>query len=82
MVVSATGIINLVNKIKPGAIVIDIGISRIPGTNRITGDVNRETVSNFEVLTPVPGGIGPLTVTMLMRNIVRLWKKAQTDESN
>lgn len=44
IVVTATGVINLVTKIKPGAIVIDIGISRIPGTKKITGDVNRKTV--------------------------------------
>ena len=41
IVVSATGVINLVEKTKPGAIIIDIGISRIPGTKKITGDVNR-----------------------------------------
>lgn len=75
IVVSATGVINLVNKTKPGAIIIDIGISRIPGTKKIVGDVNRETVKDFDTITPVPGGIGPLTVTMLMKNVVRLWKQ-------
>lgn len=74
--VSATGVINLVEKTKPGAIIVDIGISRIPGTKKIIGDVNRETVRDFEALTPVPGGIGPLTVTMLMKNVVRLWKQS------
>jgi len=57
--------------IRPGAVVIDVGINRVKG--RVTGDVNpqaaRERASAF---TPVPGGVGPLTIAMLMANTVSL----------
>ena len=55
--------------IKEGAIVIDVGINRVEG--KIVGDVEFEQASKrASFITPVPGGVGPLTVTMLMRNVV------------
>lgn len=57
--------------VKPGACVIDVGINQAPN-GRIVGDV--EFASTVEVaghLTPVPGGVGPVTVSMLMRNVLR-----------
>ena len=55
--------------IKEGAIVIDVGISRVG--SRLVGDVEFETAkTKASYITPVPGGVGPLTVAMLMRNLV------------
>jgi len=61
--------------IKPGAVVIDIGINQITGPDgaaRVVGDVDTDRVRAVAGwLTPVPGGVGPVTVAMLMRNAVR-----------
>ena len=58
--------------IKPGAVVIDIGINQITtddGTSRIVGDVDTAAVAEVAGwITPVPGGVGPVTVAVLMRN--------------
>jgi methylenetetrahydrofolate dehydrogenase (NADP+)/methenyltetrahydrofolate cyclohydrolase len=58
--------------IKPGATVIDVGINRIPinnGKGRLVGDVAyAEAEQVAEAITPVPGGVGPMTIAMLMRN--------------
>lgn len=59
--------------IKQGAVVIDVGINRVDG--KITGDVEfAEAEKRASFITPVPGGVGPLTVIMLMRNLVKLTK--------
>jgi len=59
--------------IKEGAIVIDVGINRVEG--KIVGDVDYEGAEKkASFITPVPGGVGPLTVTMLMRNLVEAAK--------
>ena len=63
--------------VKPGATVIDVGIHRVPlaapgpdgKTTRITGDVHAPSVSRIAgALTPVPGGVGPMTVAMVIAN--------------
>lgn len=60
--------------IKPGAVVVDVGINRVTdasGNSRLVGDVQFDTAANVaEYITPVPGGIGPMTVAMLMQNTV------------
>ena len=61
--------------IKPGAVVIDVGINRIPnpetGKNKLVGDVNfQEAVEVAGAITPVPGGVGPMTIAILMSNAV------------
>ncbi len=62
--------------IKEGAIVIDVGINRVG--DKIVGDVEFETAEKRAAyITPVPGGVGPLTVTMLMRNVVEAAKLQQ-----
>lgn len=62
--------------IKEGAIVIDVGINRIG--DKIVGDVEFEPAEKRAAyITPVPGGVGPLTVTMLMRNLVEATKLQQ-----
>ena len=59
--------------IKPGAVVIDVGINRIfdeeLGKNRLVGDVDFDkAVEIASMITPVPGGVGPMTIAVLMRN--------------
>jgi len=59
--------------IKPGAVVIDVGINRVPaaeaGKTRLVGDVAfAEVVEVASAITPVPGGVGPMTIAMLLRN--------------
>jgi len=60
--------------VKPGAVVIDVGINRMTaadGKSRLVGDVKFDSVQAIaEWITPVPGGIGPMTVTMLLHNTV------------
>ena len=59
--------------IKEGAIVIDVGINRVG--DKLVGDVEFEKAKeNAAFITPVPGGVGPLTVTMLLRNVVNAFK--------
>lgn len=61
--------------IKPGAIVVDVGINRIPGSKKIYGDVafeEAEAVAGW--ITPVPGGVGVMTITMLLDNTIKAAK--------
>jgi len=74
VVVAAVGKANLVRGewLKPGAAVIDVGMNRLPD-GKLCGDVDFASASERAgVLTPVPGGVGPLTVAMLLSNAVRL----------
>ncbi len=63
--------------IKPGAVVLDVGINRIPDSSspkgyRIVGDVDFDNVRDLcSAITPVPGGVGPMTIAMLMANTVK-----------
>jgi methylenetetrahydrofolate dehydrogenase (NADP+)/methenyltetrahydrofolate cyclohydrolase len=60
--------------VKEGAIVIDVGINRVEG--KLVGDVDFETVSRkAKAITPVPGGVGPMTVAMLMKNTLEAAKR-------
>jgi methylenetetrahydrofolate dehydrogenase (NADP+)/methenyltetrahydrofolate cyclohydrolase len=74
LVVAAVGKPEMVRGswIKPGAIVIDVGINRIPGPGgkpRLVGDVAfAEAAEVAGAITPVPGGVGPMTVACLLRN--------------
>ncbi len=70
LLVAATGIYNLVKSewIKPGAIVIDVGINRLEN-NQIVGDIEFDTAAERAGwITPVPGGVGPMTVATLLEN--------------
>jgi methylenetetrahydrofolate dehydrogenase (NADP+)/methenyltetrahydrofolate cyclohydrolase len=59
--------------IKPGAVVIDVGINRVEG--KLIGDVDFEgAVERAQLITPVPGGVGPLTITMLLRNTLQAFE--------
>lgn len=60
--------------VKPGAVVIDVGINRI--ADKLVGDVDyADVASKASAITPVPGGVGPMTVAMLMTNTVRAAKE-------
>ncbi|MFQ1013227.1 bifunctional methylenetetrahydrofolate dehydrogenase/methenyltetrahydrofolate cyclohydrolase FolD [Gilliamella apicola] len=77
IVVAGVGIANYVKGewIKPGAIVIDVGINRLPD-GKLAGDVEFETaVERSGWITPVPGGVGPMTVAMLMSNTLEACEK-------
>ncbi len=66
--------------VKPGAVVIDVGINRVADATkkngyRLAGDVQFETVAPLcAKITPVPGGVGPMTVAMLMKNTVKAYR--------
>lgn len=62
--------------VKPGAIVIDVGINRLPD-GKLAGDVDYDDVLDTAgYVTPVPGGVGPMTITMLMLNTLKAAKQA------
>ncbi|WP_375779364.1 bifunctional 5,10-methylenetetrahydrofolate dehydrogenase/5,10-methenyltetrahydrofolate cyclohydrolase [Bradyrhizobium sp. ma5] len=72
VLVVAAGVLNLIlpQMVRTGAVVIDVGINRSPD-GRLVGDVNFEGISQkASYITPVPGGVGPMTVTMLLANTV------------
>ena len=76
VVVAAVGRANLItgDMIKEGAVVIDVGMNRLPD-GKLCGDVEFASVSEkASYLTPVPGGVGPMTITMLMRNTIEAAK--------
>ncbi|EAF0802764.1 TPA: bifunctional methylenetetrahydrofolate dehydrogenase/methenyltetrahydrofolate cyclohydrolase FolD [Listeria monocytogenes] len=80
ILVVATGLAKFVKKdyIKPGAVVIDVGMDR-DENNKLCGDVDfDDVVEEAGFITPVPGGVGPMTITMLLANTLkaakRIWK--------
>lgn len=71
ILVAAVGKAELItgNMVKPGAVVIDAGYNRVPGRSGDVGDVEFASVAEVaSYLTPVPGGVGPMTIAMLLRN--------------
>ena len=82
LIIAAIGRPNFVSAamVKEGASIIDVGINRIPDSSkksgfRLVGDVDFEAVSQkCDHITPVPGGVGPMTVAMLMQNTLNAYK--------
>ena len=77
ILVAAIGRANFVteNMVSKGTIVIDVGINRVDG--KLTGDINFETVSKkASYITPVPGGVGPMTIALLMENTLKAFKES------
>ena len=73
ILVVATGHAHLItaDMVTPGVVVIDVGISRNPKTGKLVGDVDFDNVApKASVITPVPGGVGPMTICSLMENTV------------
>ena len=68
ILIAAAGVARFVTPemVQPGAVVIDVGINSIDG--KIVGDVHEEVAAVAGALTPVPGGVGPMTITMLLHN--------------
>lgn len=60
--------------VKPGAAVIDVGMNRVDG--KLCGDVDRAVAEVAGYFTPVPGGVGPMTITMLMKNTLKAARRA------
>jgi len=76
ILVAAVGVANLVKGdwVKKNSIVIDVGINKIE--NKIVGDVDFDEVKNkVKAITPVPGGVGPMTIACLLKNTVDCFKK-------
>lgn len=64
--------------VKPGAAVIDVGINRV--NDRLVGDVDFDSVALVAgAITPVPGGVGPMTITMLMQNTIECFRRRMTE---
>ena len=75
ILIAAAGVANLVKKdwVKNGSIIIDIGINKVG--DKIVGDVNFEEVKGkVKAITPVPGGVGPMTIACLLMNTLRCFK--------
>ena len=78
VLVAAIGRANMItaDMVKPGAIVMDVGINRLPD-GKLVGDVDFDAVSKVAaMITPVPGGVGPMTITMLLGNTLRAAERA------
>jgi methylenetetrahydrofolate dehydrogenase (NADP+)/methenyltetrahydrofolate cyclohydrolase len=79
IVIAAAGRAGLItgNMLKPGAVVIDVGMNRIddpaaPRRYRLVGDVDFDSAKEVaSKITPVPGGVGPMTIAMLLSNTVK-----------
>lgn len=77
ILISAIGKAHFVtaDMVKENAVVIDVGINRLDN-GKITGDVDFENVKEkVELITPVPGGVGPMTIAMLMNNVIKATKR-------
>jgi methylenetetrahydrofolate dehydrogenase (NADP+)/methenyltetrahydrofolate cyclohydrolase len=71
--------------VKPGAVVIDVGINRVagavPGKTRLVGDVDyAEAAPIAGAITPVPGGVGPMTIACLLRNTLTAFKRIEMSQ--
>lgn len=70
-----------VDMIKPGAVIIDVGINQDPDTGKMCGDVDTEQVAPLcSLITPVPGGVGPLTICSLMQNTIDCYLRKHTPQ--
>ncbi|WP_024304312.1 bifunctional 5,10-methylenetetrahydrofolate dehydrogenase/5,10-methenyltetrahydrofolate cyclohydrolase [Pseudogulbenkiania sp. MAI-1] len=87
IVVAAVGVPGLVKAdwVKPGAVVIDVGINRIDqpgGDTRLVGDVDFDGVKTVaSAITPVPGGVGPMTIAMLMQNTLNAARRSRIQQA-
>jgi methylenetetrahydrofolate dehydrogenase (NADP+)/methenyltetrahydrofolate cyclohydrolase len=84
IVIAAAGRPNTItaDMIREGAVVIDVGVNRVPDATRksgfrLVGDVDFDGVKEkASLITPVPGGVGPMTITMLLHNVIQSAKMA------
>ncbi len=83
ILIAAIGKPNFVTKdmVKDGSVVIDVGINRVD--DKLIGDVDFQPVLNkVSLITPVPGGVGPMTIAMLMLNTLQAFKKFNSQDTN
>lgn len=83
ILIVAIGKPNFINNdyIKDGAVVIDVGINRID--EKVVGDVDFESCSQkASYITPVPGGVGPMTIAMLLTNVLKSFKESKGEKKN
>jgi methylenetetrahydrofolate dehydrogenase (NADP+)/methenyltetrahydrofolate cyclohydrolase len=78
IVIAAAGKAALIKPemVKPGAVVIDVGVNRVPDSAkekgyRLCGDVDPAVAEKAAYITPVPGGVGPMTIAMLLQNVIQ-----------
>ena len=84
IIIAAVGIPNIIGKehVSDGAVIIDVGINRVNDENakrgyRLVGDVNfSEVADKCSAITPVPGGVGPMTIAMLISNTIKACQKS------
>ena len=79
ILIAAVGVANLVKKdwVKCGSVIIDVGINK--QGDKIVGDVNFEEVKDkVKAITPVPGGVGPMTIACLLKNTLECFKARLT----
>jgi methylenetetrahydrofolate dehydrogenase (NADP+)/methenyltetrahydrofolate cyclohydrolase len=84
ILVAAMGVPRVIkaDMVRPGAVVIDVGVNRVPDASkprgyRLVGDTDFDAVKDVaSAITPVPGGVGPMTVTMLLKNTVDAAERA------
>jgi methylenetetrahydrofolate dehydrogenase (NADP+)/methenyltetrahydrofolate cyclohydrolase len=81
IIISALGVPNFVkaDMVKEGIVIIDVGITRVSDNSakgyKIVGDVDYESISRkASFITPVPGGVGPMTIAMLLKNTLLAYK--------
>ena len=70
--------------VKEGAVIVDVGITRVPADNekgyRIVGDVEFDSVApKSSYITPVPGGVGPMTIISLMKNTLKAYERRKNN---
>jgi methylenetetrahydrofolate dehydrogenase (NADP+) / methenyltetrahydrofolate cyclohydrolase len=83
LIVAAVGVPNLINAhhVKPGVVIVDVGINRMPPSpehpkGKLVGDIDYESVAKVaSYITPVPGGVGPMTIATLMSNTLALYRQ-------
>ena len=70
--------------VKPGAVVVDVGVTRVydeaRGRDRVRGDVAPDVAEVASWISPNPGGVGPMTRVMLLRNVVEAAERAQSED--
>ena len=77
IICSATGVYNIINnkQVKPGVIIIDIAINYQGQEKKIVGDIDFDTMkTTAAAITPVPGGVGPMTIVMLLENLMLCYR--------
>jgi methylenetetrahydrofolate dehydrogenase (NADP+)/methenyltetrahydrofolate cyclohydrolase len=82
ILVTAVGVPKMVKAedVKPGVVIVDVGINRVDG--KLCGDVDFDSVAEkASFITPVPGGVGPMTIATLMSNTLKMYRQSFSQNS-